>query len=422
MEFLAGKQILLGVTGSIAAYRSVELLRLLRRRGAQVRVVMTRAAAEFVGRRSFEALSGERVYGDWDDDKSGIEHIELARWADRILVAPASADTLARLALGRADDLLAAVCLASERPPALAPAMNQAMWRNAATQANLELLRTRGCTIWGPAEGEQACGEQGPGRMLEPAELAQALSDSFAQGALAGVRVLVTAGPTREPLDPVRFLSNRSSGRMGYAVAEAAREAGARVCLVSGPTVLDSPPGVRCVRVETAQEMLEAVLAELGDGPAAGCDLFIAAAAVADYRPARVAQHKIKKQLAPLELELEPAPDILATVSALEQRPFCVGFAAETGDVLAEARKKRMRKGVELIAANRVGPGLGFDVEDNELVLVAEDGVETLARAPKRRLARRLVAAIARYYRNGKAKRQRGHADDSGQDSRSAHW
>jgi phosphopantothenoylcysteine decarboxylase/phosphopantothenate--cysteine ligase len=397
MSFLAKKQILLGVSGGIAAYKSADLVRQLRAAGARVRVVMTPAAREFVGERTFQALSGERVWCDWRDDHTAMEHIDLARWADRILIAPATADTLARLAQGRADDLLSAICLASEQAPAVAPAMNQAMWRNAATRDNINILRRRGVAVWGPADGVQACGETGPGRMLEPAELVRSLSDSFSTGSLAGVRVVVTAGPTREPIDPVRYLSNRSSGKMGYAVAVAAREAGANVVLVSGPTALDVPVDVDVIHVETAAEMLNAVQVQL----AKGCELFISTAAVADYRPSKPAGAKIKKQADALSLPLQPVTDILATVACSKPRPFCVGFAAETENLLSYAQKKRMSKGVELIAANQVGGGLGFDADDNELLLVWEGGSKTLERASKTRLARQLIKQIAGLYTVG---------------------
>jgi len=395
MKFLSDKRILLGVCGGIAAYKSAELVRQLRKAGATVRVVMTRAATGFVTPRTFQALSGGPVWADWDDDRSGMDHIELARWADRVLIAPLSADTLARLAQGRADALLAAVCLATTAPVCVAPAMNHAMWSNAATQHNVTLLRERGVQVWGPAEGAQACGETGPGRMLEPDALVRAVADSFAGAALAGVRVVVTAGPTREAIDPVRFISNRSSGKMGYAVARAAREAGARVELVSGPVDLETPAGVLRTSVESAREMLEVVL----DRMAAGCDLFVGAAAVADYRPVSPSSQKIKKGSAPSSLQLEPAPDILATVAALEKRPFCVGFAAETEDLLRNAQKKRLRKGVEVIAANRVGKGLGFETDENELLLVWEGGSQLLTKDHKTRLARRLIECVADLYR-----------------------
>ncbi len=394
MEFLSGKHILVGVCGGVSAYKSAELVRVLRRAGAQVRVVMTASAGEFIGARTLQALSGEPVWQRWSDDRSGMQHIELARWAERILIAPATADRLARLAQGRADDLLGAVCLACEAPLAVAPAMNQAMWRHPATQHNVSVLHERGVQVYGPDEGEQACGDVGPGRMQEPQVLAQALADSFQHGLLAGLRVVVTAGPTREALDPVRYLSNRSSGKMGYAVATAAREAGATVELVSGPVVLPAPAGVRLQRVESAQEMLEAVLPL-----ARASDLFISVAAVADYRPATVAPAKIKRQAADRVLALEPAADILAAVAALPTAPFCVGFAAETGDLRQNAQKKRLSKGVAMVVANLVGPGLGFETEDNALLLVWEGGQLQLEKDTKYRLAVRLIAQIAARYR-----------------------
>ena len=393
MNNLYQKQILLGVCGGIAAYKTAELVRLLRADGALVRVVMTAAAAEFIGARTFRALTGETVFCRWSDDRTGMDHIELARWADRILIAPATADSLARLAHGRADDLLAAICLASEAPLMVAPAMNQAMWRHAATRANVELLRGRGVQVFGPADGEQACGEVGPGRMLQAQDLLQALADAFSSARLAGAKVVLTAGPTREPLDPVRFLSNRSSGKMGYAIARAAREAGASVEIVSGPVLLDAPVGVQRVMVESGEEMLAAVLERMSD-----CDLFIATAAVTDYRPARPAQQKIKKQAVDTSLPLEPVTDILATVAALDHRPFCVGFAAETEQLEQYAQKKRLCKGVDLIAANRVGNGQGFESDDNELLLVWEGGSCWLRKDAKTRLAHQLIEKITSLY------------------------
>jgi len=390
MNLLDGKRIVLGVCGGIAAYKSAELVRLLRIAGAHVRVVMTSAATGFVTTRTFQALSGEPVWCGWSDDRTGMDHIELARWAERILIAPASADTLARLAQGRADDLLAAICLASEAPLLVAPSMNQAMWRHAATRDNVQCLLQRGVQLCGPDSGEQACGDVGPGRMLSPEALLQTLSDAFASGRLAGLKVVITAGPTREAVDPVRFLGNRSSGKMGYAVARAARDAGAHVELVSGPVALDAPAGVERAMVESSQEMLDAVLARVP-----GCDIFIATAAVADYRPVAAAAQKIKKQASDWSLQLEPAPDILATVAALENRPWCVGFAAETEQLEQNARKKRMHKGVEMIAANQVGDGLGFEADSNALLLVWEGGERRLAVAPKSRLSVQLIAQIA---------------------------
>jgi phosphopantothenoylcysteine decarboxylase/phosphopantothenate--cysteine ligase len=394
MNFLSGKHILVGVCGGIAAYKSAELVRLLRGAGAEVRVVMTATAAEFVGARTFQALSGQPVWQGWSDDVSGMDHIDLARWADRVLIAPATADLLARLAHGRADDLLAAICLASQSPLLVAPAMNQAMWLHAATRANVSLLSDRGVQFCGPATGEQACGEVGPGRMLEPQALMQAVSDSFRQGLLAGLKVVVTAGPTREPLDPVRYLSNRSSGKMGYAVAAAACEAGAVVTLVSGPVALDAPAGVSVIRVESARQMLDTVLQQVAD-----CDIFIAAAAVADYQPVEVAPNKLKRQPADWALALKPAPDILAAVARLQPQPFCVGFAAETENLQQNANYKRLSKGIAMVAANQVGEGLGFDAEENALLLVWEGGQLQLEKDSKYRLARRLIEQLARQYK-----------------------
>ena len=393
MATLSGRHILLGVSGGIAAYKSCELVRLLRKAGAKVRVVMTRGATEFVTPLSFQALSGNPVRSELFDPEAeaGMGHIELARWADQVLIAPASADLLARLALGLADELLTTLCLATTAPLAVAPAMNRVMWEHPATTAHLETLRGRGVTVLGPAEGEQACGEEGPGRMLEP----QAIVDRLAgtPGPLEGVRVLVTAGPTREALDPVRYLGNRSSGRMGHALAGAARAAGAEVTLVSGPTALPDPTGVETVRVETARQMREAVMSRIGD-----TDLFIAAAAVADYRPKEPAMDKIKKSREDLTVELVRNPDILAEVAALENGPYTVGFAAETRELEAHAREKLERKGCELVVANRVGEGLAFDQEENEVILLWRGGSEHLPRQPKQALARQLIERIARHY------------------------
>ncbi|MFW5452013.1 bifunctional phosphopantothenoylcysteine decarboxylase/phosphopantothenate--cysteine ligase CoaBC [Thioalkalivibrio sulfidiphilus] len=392
MSTLAQKRILLGVTGGIAAYKACELTRRLRDAGAEVRVVMTRSAMEFVTPLTFQALSGQPVrFALFDPEaEAGMDHIALARWADAILVAPATADFLARLAQGQADELLSTLCLASRAPLCVAPAMNQAMWANPATRANVQTLAERGVRLMGPGSGSQACGETGEGRMLEVPELVAGLEAVFATGALAGLQVLVTAGPTREPLDPVRYLSNRSSGKMGYAVARAAREAGARVTLVTGPTALIVPEGVEAVRVETAAQMLEAVMAR-----ADAADVFVAAAAVADYRAASVETHKIKKQAEHLSLALERNPDILATVAALPGGPFTVGFAAETQDLERHARTKLMKKGLDLIAANDVSNGQGFDVDENALTLLWPGGGTTLERQPKERLARQLVTVIA---------------------------
>lgn len=394
MATLSGQNILLGVTGGIAAYKACELVRELKSRGSDVRVAMTPAAREFVTPLSFQALSGHPVSENLldPDEESAMSHIALARWADRIVVAPASADFMARLAAGMADDLLSTLCLARSAPLILAPAMNQAMWLNAATQANAATLRARGVTLLGPAEGAQACGDTGPGRMMEPQEIADHLEGLASPGPLRGIRVLVTAGPTREAIDPVRYLTNRSSGKMGYAVAEAALAAGARVTLVSGPTGLNIPKGARRIEVESAADMHEAVMAEVNQ-----CDLFIAAAAVADYAP-EIAPQKLKKSSAEMALSLHRTPDILAEVAALPKRPFTVGFAAETENLEAHAREKLVAKNLDLIAANQVGEGLGFDVDDNALLVLWAEGHLHLDRAPKRRLAENLISLIAEHY------------------------
>lgn len=393
---LTNKRILLGVTGGIAAYKSADLVRRLRDAGAEVRVAMTPAATRFVTQLTFQALSGNPVHLELLDPEAeaGMGHIELARWADAVLVAPATADFMARLAHGLAGDLLSTLCLATDAPLALAPAMNRLMWANAATQDNRAILERRGVRLFGPAEGGQACGETGPGRMLEPLELVGHIAGLFAPGSLSGLRVLITAGPTREAIDPVRFVSNRSSGKMGYAVAEAAAEAGAHVVLVSGPVALPAPPWVECVRVESAEQMHQAVMARAG-----GCDIFIGAAAVADYRPRVCADQKIKKHDPVLGLELERTPDILAAVAALPGRPFTVGFAAETEKLEEHAQAKRVRKSLDLIAANRVGLlGSGFESDDNALRLFWEGGGQDLPLAPKARLARQLISIIAERY------------------------
>lgn len=394
MATLAHKRLLLGITGGIAAYKSAELLRLLQKSGAEVRVAMTRAATEFVAPLTFQALSGHQVHLDLLDPaaEAAMGHIELARWADAILVAPASADFLARLVHGEAPDLLAAICLASRCPVAVAPAMNQAMWGKAVTADNLDRLRARGVQVFGPAAGYQACGDVGEGRMEEPQMLADRLAELFASGALDGRKVVITAGPTREAIDPVRYLSNHSSGKMGYALAAAAADAGAEVVLVSGPVALAVPDRVRLVPVTSAAEMLDACLAEVADA-----DVFVAAAAVADYRPRNPAVQKIKKAAADLTIELELNPDIVATVAALPQRPFVVGFAAETENLLDNARGKLTRKGLDLVIANDVSdPAIGFGSEDNQVLVVSPLGTLRPPRLPKAQLARLLIDQIGR--------------------------
>lgn len=387
-------RILLGVTGSIAAYKGPDLVRRLIERGAEVQVVLTAGAERFVRPMTFQAVSGRPARTDlWDEAaEAAMGHIELARWAQLVLIAPASADFIARLAAGRANDLLATLCLATEAPIALAPAMNRVMWGSKATQANVATLLARGVRLLGPAAGGQACGEIGSGRMWEPVELAETLLAPPANaGLLTGLNVLITAGPTREPLDPVRYLTNRSSGKMGFAVAEAAREAGAHVTLVSGPVQLPTPVGVTRIDVESARDMYAAVHRHVAEA-----DVFIAAAAVADFQPVIIAKHKIKKQPGPVQLDLEPAPDIVSSVAEMAKRPFVVGFAAETQNVEENARGKLKRKKLDMIAANRVGEGLAFECEDNALTVLWPGGQVEIARAPKIEVARELIALIAR--------------------------
>lgn len=386
---LAYKKIILGVTGGIAAYKAAELCRLLAKAGADVRVVMTAAAQQFVTPLTFQALSGKPVLTSlWDSASGdGMEHIHLSRDADLLLVAPASADFLARLAHGRADDLLSTLCLARTCGLAIAPAMNREMWAAAPTRRNLEQLRADGVSVLGPAAGEQACGEIGLGRMLEPTEILAALPGLLGAGPLAGKRVLITAGPTFEPIDPVRGLTNLSSGKMGYAVAQAAAEAGAAVCLVSGPTCLAAPAGVCRIDVQSAAEMRAAVLRELPS------DVFIAVAAVADYRVDAAATQKLKKSDAGLRLRLVANPDILAEVAALPGAPFCVGFAAETERLAEHAEGKRIRKKLPLLVGNLAQDTLGQD--SAELVLFDDRGRHPLPRADKLTQARRLIRHLA---------------------------
>jgi phosphopantothenoylcysteine decarboxylase/phosphopantothenate--cysteine ligase len=395
-----GLRVLLCVGGGIAAYKSAELVRRLRERGCEVRAVLTRAACAFVAPLSFQALTGHPARVELLDPaaEAGMDHIELARWADRLLVAPATADLIARLAAGLADDLATTLALACEAPLVLAPAMNQAMWRHPATQANLKTLMGRGALVLGPAEGSQACGEVGPGRLLEPEEIARRLlvepAPAGGAGPLAGVRVLLTAGPTREPLDPVRFIGNRSSGLMGYALAESLARLGARVCLVSGPTALAAPAGIERVEVETALQMHAATMARVGD-----CDLFVAAAAVADYRPAAPAAAKIKKAEPEVAVRLVRNPDILAEVAALPGGPFTVGFAAETERVEEQALGKLRDKGLDLIAANLVGGERGgFERGENALTVLWAGGRRELPMGPKPKLAGELAGLIAERY------------------------
>lgn len=387
---LKGKRLLLGITGGVAAYKAAQLARLLVKEGADVRVAMTEAATRFVTPVTLQALSGQTAWTDlWDarvPDNMG--HIELSRDRELIVVAPASADFLGKLAAGLAGDLLSTLCLARRCPLMVAPAMNVEMWENAAMQRNLHTLRGDGVFLAGPAAGDQACGEVGMGRMLEPEEIVAEIEAFFQPKLLAGKRVLVTAGPTEEQIDPVRAITNLSSGKMGYAVARAAREAGAKVTLVSGPVALTAPAGVERVDVKSAEQMFEAV-----KKAAPASDVFIAVAAVADYRVKNRAAQKIKKGAGGMTLELTENPDILAWVAAMKNAPFCVGFAAESEKLALNAKAKRAKKGVPLLAANLAQRALG--AEDNEITLFDDRGEHALGRAPKLELARKLVAHIA---------------------------
>ncbi len=390
------KRILLAVCGGIAAYKAAELVRLLRKRDAEVRVVMTKAAQQFVGPLTFQALSGNPVHSELldRDEENAMGHINLARWADALVIAPATANMLAKCAHGMADDLVSTLFLAAECPIYVAPAMNQAMWNKSATQANAKLLKQNGVNLIGPNSGDQACGETGYGRMAEPSEICEQLLPLSKPGDLDNVKVLITAGPTREPIDPVRFLSNRSSGKMGYALAKAAREAGAKVILVSGPVNLKAPHDVECIHVETAAEMFSAVMEKVNK-----CDIFIGAAAVADYRPSAIEPVKIKKQHDKISLDLEKNSDILAAVARLTKPPFSVGFAAETHDLASYAKDKLQRKKLDMIAANWVGREQGgFDSDLNALEVYWPSGHATLTMAGKYQIAQQLIQLIAQHF------------------------
>lgn len=399
---LDGRRIVLGITGGIAAYKAADLVRRLKEAGADVQVVMTAAAQRFVGAQTFQALSGRPVRDSlWDAAaEAAMGHIELARWPDLVLIAPASADTIARLAQGRADDLLTTLCLATDRPLAIAPAMNRLMWGHPATQQNLLMLQARGVQVLGPGSGSQACGETGDGRMWEPLQIRDAVAALLGVGgALSGIKAVVTAGPTREPIDPVRFITNRSSGKMGYALAAALRARGAEVVLISGPTSLATPAGVARVDVETAAQMLDATRSAAVDA-----QMLVGTAAVADYRVDAVAEHKIKKRDDGAQLSLVKNPDILAELRAAQPDLFIVGFAAETEKLAEHARDKLARKKLDLIAANWVGDGKAFDRDDNALQVFWPGGERALAQAAKTDLARELAALIAERYQARTAK------------------
>jgi phosphopantothenoylcysteine decarboxylase/phosphopantothenate--cysteine ligase len=391
---LVNRQILLGITGGIAAYKTAELLRRLQDCGADVRVVMTPAATEFITPLTLQALSGHPVHTALLDPEaeSGMGHIELARWADILLVAPASADFMARLAQGQGNDLLSTVCLATSAPIVLAPAMNQAMWKNPATQANADILQQRGVVLWGPADGIQACGDTGPGRMLEVEDLLSRIAGQFDVGLLAGKRVLITAGPTREAVDPVRYISNHSSGKMGFALAQACADAGAITTLIAGPVTLPTPTRVKRIDVVSAQDMFETVMANVDTA-----DIVIAAAAVADYRPVSVSSGKIKKAGSEsMMLELVRNPDIVSSVAALVDAPFTVGFAAETESVEEYARDKMRRKKLDMIIANDVSrTDIGFGSEDNAVVVFWPEGAVEYQKMGKAQLSKKLVEKLA---------------------------
>ncbi|MEM8561193.1 MAG: bifunctional phosphopantothenoylcysteine decarboxylase/phosphopantothenate--cysteine ligase CoaBC [Pseudomonadota bacterium] len=393
MAHLFNRKILLGVSGGIAAYKSAELVRHLQGLGASVRVIMTQGAQEFITPLTLQALSGHAVHTQLLDAEAemGMGHIELARWADLFVIAPATADLIARLAAGRADDLLTTVALATPARILIAPAMNQQMWLDRATTANLATLGERGLVIVGPASGEQACGDVGPGRMEQPEAIAAAAASQFSNGLLSGMRVVVTAGPTREALDPVRYISNHSSGKMGYALAQAAIDAGAITTLISGPVSLETPEHASKISVNSAEEMLSASLSLLKQ-----CDIFISCAAVADYRPVSQEDQKIKKSSETISLALARNPDIVATVAASRPRPFTVGFAAETQDLLANARSKLERKALDLIVANDVSNrDIGFNSDSNEAVAIWPGGEKALKKMGKGAMAREIIEIIS---------------------------
>ncbi|MEC6909022.1 bifunctional phosphopantothenoylcysteine decarboxylase/phosphopantothenate--cysteine ligase CoaBC [Photobacterium piscicola] len=401
MQTLAGKKILLGISGGIAAYKCAELTRRLIERGAQVQVVMTKAAQEFITPLTMQAVSGNPVSSSLLDPsaEASMGHIELAKWADLVLLAPATADLIARISAGMGNDLLSTLCLATDAPIAVAPAMNQQMYRNIATQENLVTLQRRGAMLWGPASGEQACGDIGPGRMLEPMQLVHHCEDFFRPADLSGLNIVITAGPTREAIDPVRYLSNYSSGKMGYSVAQVAAQRGANVTLISGPVNLAVPNGVTCININSAEEMHQAALEQ-----AINNNIFIACAAVADFRPAHVAPQKMKKQDGNDEMviQLVKNPDIVASVAALtENRPFTVGFAAETQNVEHYARGKLANKNLDLICANDVSAqGQGFNSDNNALHLYWPNGDKTLPLASKTDLGQQLLTEIVSLYQH----------------------
>ncbi len=392
----------MGITGSIAAYKSANLVRLLRRAGAEVRVVMTNAACEFITPLTLQTLSGHPVAISLldADQESAMGHINLSKWLDLLLVAPTSANFIARLTQGKANDLLSALSLTNVSTLALAPAMNNKMWLNKATISNIKLLRSRGIQVLGPVSGDQACGEQGKGRLLEPIDIVSRIEQLVVPKVLVGKQVLVTAGPTFEPIDPVRFIGNRSSGKMGFAVAQAAAEAGAHVVLIAGPVHLVTPTGIRRIDIETAQEMLDSVIAEVYKS-----DIFISCAAIANYRPTKCANNKIKKMEQNLQIQLELTTDIVAEIAQQDDKPFVVGFAAETQNVESYAKEKLQSKGLDIIAANKIGTGMGISVDHNKLNIFWHNGSHILELTSKAQLAKNLMTLIIeRYYAKNTAK------------------
>jgi phosphopantothenoylcysteine decarboxylase / phosphopantothenate---cysteine ligase len=391
-SFLANKQILVGVTGGIAAYKSADLVRRLREQGAFVRVVMTENAKQFITPLTLQAVSGSPVHDDLFDvqAEAAMGHIELARWADAILIAPATADCIAKIAKGEASDLLTTICLATGAPIALAPAMNQGMWKHTQTHENVQALQKKGLYIFGPGVGDQACGEVGPGRMLEPLELVEQTAALFATGLLAGKHIMITAGPTHEAIDAVRFITNASSGKMGYALAEAAHEAGAIVTLITGPVNLQKPSRFKCIDVVSAQEMLDMVMKQISS-----CDVFIGTAAVSDYRCKMPFAHKVPKKEASLTLELEHTPDIIAKVALTLPRPFIVGFSAETDNVLEKARAKLRKKNLDMMVANQINePGIGFGSDENAVTVLWKEQQRLFEKQSKQKIARELVGLM----------------------------
>lgn len=399
MKTLSGKKILLGITGSIAAYKAAELVRLLKEVNIDVRVVMTEAANAFITPLTLQALSGNKVYQTLLDaeNEAAMSHIDLARWADLILIAPASAHTLAKISLGLADDLLTTLCLATSAPIIIAPAMNRLMWENPATQQHMSILKQRHIQIWGPGSGSQACGEVGWGRMLEAEEIAEKVQNYFhhdQKQSFAKKIVLITAGPTQEAIDPVRFISNYSSGKMGYALAEAFAKQGAEVILISGPTALNCPAKVNCLSVVTAQQMHDAVMQNISD-----IDIFISAAAVSDYRVEHFSKQKIKNKLG-LDLKLIPNPDILKAVSQLKHRPFIIGFAAETENLIENAKKKLLEKNLDMIIANPVGEKKGIQVDENEITVLTQTTLQHFAKTDKQQIAKQFVNYLIDVFNN----------------------